>query len=109
MSSIRNNSGLLATSACLVGLFFAISPAAAFFNGQTGVVSKQLKNACPAFASGDYTLADTSAVQTGMILADIFEHESGARCMCSRSKSEKNARCGPTAPRRDTPVADKSS
>jgi hypothetical protein len=105
----RRNNGFLASTAGLLACFVLVAPAVAFFDGQTGVVSKQLKNACPAFATGGYTLADTSAVQTGMILADVFEHESGARCLCSRSRTEKTARCGPTSPRREAPVANKSS
>lgn len=74
-------------------------PAAAFFDGQTGVVDKQLKAACPAFASGEIRLVDSTSPPGNMPMLDIFEHESGARCACTRSRTDvKSLRCGPTAP-----------
>jgi hypothetical protein len=78
----------------------AASPSWAFFDGQTGIITKQLKDACPAFSSGDYKLVSTTSGQATAVLADVFEHESGARCLCSRTKTDKSAKCGPTSARR---------
>jgi hypothetical protein len=85
----------LAAGALLLG-----GNAFAFFDGQTGVVEKQVKAACPAFASGDVRLVDSSSPPGNMPMVDVFEHESGARCSCTRSRTEKTLRCGPTAPSR---------
>ncbi len=80
------------------GLAFA-APAQAFFDGQTGVVSQQLRDACPAFSQGEVKLSDSIAPPGNLPMIDIFEHESGARCSCTRSRTDKSLRCGPTAPR----------
>jgi hypothetical protein len=77
-----------------------VSPATAFFDGQTGVVDKQLKAACPAFASGEVKLIDSTSPPGNLPMVDVFEHESGARCSCTRSRTEKTLRCGPAAPGR---------
>jgi hypothetical protein len=77
-----------------------ISPATAFFDGQTGVADKQLKAACPAFASGEVKLIDSVSPPGNLPMVDTFEHESGARCSCTRSRTEKTLRCGPAAPGR---------
>lgn len=79
----------------------ASGPAAAFFDGQTGVIEKQLKSACPAFSAGDMRLVDSSSPPGNMPMTDIFEHESGARCACHRSRMDRTLRCGPTAPARN--------
>jgi hypothetical protein len=75
-------------------------PAAAFFDGQTGVVDKHLKSACPAFSSGEFKLVDSTSPPGNLPMVDVFEHESGARCSCTRSRTEKTLRCGPAAPGR---------
>jgi hypothetical protein len=77
-----------------------VSPATAFFDGQTGVVDKQLKAACPAFTSGEVKLIDSTSPPGNLPMVDVFEHESGARCSCTRSRTEKTLRCGPAAPGR---------
>jgi hypothetical protein len=81
-----------AIAAALTGLT-AAAPAAAYHDGSTGVVAEQLRAACPAFM-------DTSAPPGNMPMIDIFEHESGARCSCMRSRAAKTMRCGPVAPAR---------
>jgi hypothetical protein len=85
--------------AALTGLT-AAAPAAAYHDGSTGVVAEQLRAACPAFTSGEVRLMDTSAPPGNMPMIDIFEHESGARCSCMRSRAAKTMRCGPVAPAR---------
>jgi hypothetical protein len=93
----------------MIGLFGGIAfstailvsvPAAAFFDGQTGVADKQLKAACPAFASGEVKLIDSTSPPGNLPMVDVFEHESGARCSCTRSRTDKTLRCGPVAPGR---------
>jgi hypothetical protein len=76
-----------------------------FSSGQTGAAEDQLKAACPAFASGQYKLVATNASQSNFILSDVFEHETGARCACSRDKTvrgknDQAMRCGPAASKR---------
>jgi hypothetical protein len=82
--------------AAAASLVFTMPAAHAFFDGQTGVVTAQIKAACPAFGSGKYVLGETSSPHGNRPIIDVFEHESGARCLCSRSKTEKEVRCGPT-------------
>jgi hypothetical protein len=79
----------------LAGIMVA-SPVSAFFDGQTGVIDKQLKAACPAFSAGKYALSDSVAPPGSLPMTDIFEHETGARCLCSRSRTDRTTRCGPT-------------
>jgi hypothetical protein len=84
---------------CFVVAFFLCSlPAVAFHGGHTGVTETQLKNACPAFSSGAINLFDSVAPPGNLPMTDIFEHESGARCACTRNRTDRHAvRCGPTA------------
>jgi hypothetical protein len=77
---------------------FAVKPAHAFFDGQTGVITAQIKNACPAFGTGEFKLSDSVSPPGNLPMIDVFEHESGARCSCTRSRTDKSLRCGPTAP-----------
>jgi hypothetical protein len=70
----------------------------AFFDGQTGVIERQLKAACPAFASGGIKLVDSTSPPGNMPIVDVFEHDSGARCSCTLSRIDRNLRCGPSAP-----------
>lgn len=72
---------------------------AAFHGGHTGVTEAQLKAACPAFAQGAVALADSIAPPGNLPMTDVFEHESGARCICTRQRTDKHSlRCGPAAP-----------
>jgi hypothetical protein len=87
---------------------FAAKPAHAFFDGQTGVATEQIKNACPAFGAGEFKLSDSSAPPGNLPIIDIFEHESGARCSCTRSRIDKTLRCGPTGPAMIGPKAARS-
>ena len=57
----------------------------AFFDGQTG----------------DVRPVDTSSPPGNMPMVGVFEHESGARCACTRSRTDRTLRCGPTAPARN--------
>ncbi|MGL4636053.1 MAG: hypothetical protein ACRCWF_08740 [Beijerinckiaceae bacterium] len=98
--TLTKSTGKMRVAALVMSFCLINFPGFAFFDGQTGIVVKQLKDACPAFASGEYKLANSTSGQNNLILTDIFEHESGARCLCSRSKTDKTARCGPTASRR---------
>jgi hypothetical protein len=80
------------------GIFviIAVFPAAAFHGGHTGVAAHQLKAACPAFRTGEIELADSVAPPGTLPVTDIFVHESGARCTCTRQRTEDKAlRCGP--------------
>jgi hypothetical protein len=70
----------------------------AFFDGQTGVVDRQLKAACPAFASGQIKLVDSLSPPGNAPIVDVFEHDSGARCSCTLSRIDRTLRCGPSAP-----------
>ena len=96
---LRKRAGIIAALAA--GALLLCANASAFFDGQTGTVEKQVKAACPAYASGDVRLVDTSSPPGNMPMVDIFEHESGARCSCTRSRSDRTLRCGPTAPARN--------
>jgi hypothetical protein len=87
---------------------FAVKPAHAFFDGQTGVITAQIKNACPAFGTGEFKLSDSIAPPGNLPMIDVFEHESGARCSCTRSRTDKTLRCGPTAPATTGPRAARS-
>jgi hypothetical protein len=83
----------------LTALLATGQQAAAFHGGLTGVTELQLKSACPAFGSGESKLADSTSPPGNLPLIDIFEHESGARCSCTRMRSDKHTlRCGPAAP-----------
>jgi hypothetical protein len=83
-------------------------PALAFFDGQTGAITQQIKDACPAFGSGEFKLADSVAPPGNLPMIDTFEHETGARCSCTRSRTEKTLRCGPTAPATQLPKSARS-
>jgi hypothetical protein len=87
---------------------FTAKPAHAFFDGQTGVITQQIKNACPAFGTGEFKLSDSTALPGNLPMIDVFEHESGARCSCTRSRTDKTLRCGPTAPATIGPKAARS-
>jgi hypothetical protein len=77
------------------------SPALAFHGGHTGVTENQLKTACPAFGTGTIALFDSISPPGNLPMTDIFEHESGARCRCTRMRTDRHSlRCGPTAARR---------
>jgi hypothetical protein len=77
---------------------FLCSPAIAFHGGHTGVTEQQLKAACPAFAQGEIALSDSVSPPGSLPMTDTFEHESGARCVCTRQRTDKHSlRCGPTA------------
>jgi hypothetical protein len=76
----------------------------AFHGGHTGVTEAQLKSACPAFNQGAVMLFDSVSPPGNLPMSDVFEHESGARCICTRQRTDKHSlRCGPTAsaPRKD--------
>jgi hypothetical protein len=82
---------------------FLCNAAFAFHGGHTGVTEPQLKAACPAFAQGEIALADSVSPPGNLPMTDVFEHETGARCTCTRQRTDKHSlRCGPTAgnPRR---------
>jgi hypothetical protein len=82
----------------LVAVFLGSAAAIAFHSGHTGATEAQLKSACPAFAQGEITLADSVSPPGNLPLQDMFEHESGARCACMRSRTDKQSlKCGPTA------------
>jgi hypothetical protein len=86
----------------------AMKPAHAFFDGQTGVITTQIKNACPAFGTGEFKLSDSISPPGNLPMIDVFEHETGARCSCTRSRTDKSLRCGPTAPAAPGPRAARS-
>ncbi len=92
----------VAAAASLSALLLAHSTLA-FHGGHTGVTEAQLKAACPAFSAGAIELADSIAPPGNLPMTDIFEHETGARCSCTRTRTEKHSlKCGPTGltPRR---------
>jgi hypothetical protein len=71
----------------------------AFYGGHTGVTEKNIREACPAFGTGTYNLSSSIANPGTTPLVDIFEHDTGARCQCTRLRTaERSLRCGPTAP-----------
>jgi hypothetical protein len=75
-----------------------MSSAVAFHGGHTGVTETQLKAACPAFQTGEAKLFDSLSPPGNLPMTDIFEHETGARCGCTRMRSEKHSlKCGPLA------------
>jgi hypothetical protein len=91
---------MLAVAQCLT------YPASSFHGGHTGVSEDQLKAACPAFSRGGIELHDSVSPPGNLPMTDIFEHESGARCACTRMRTDRHTlRCGPTAgaPLRRTP------
>lgn len=103
MLPARTRKSLLSIGPVIVALL-ASSPTLAFHGGHTGVTEIQLKNACPAFGSGNVSLFDSIAPPGNLPLTDIFEHESGARCACTRQRTDRQSlRCGPMAagPRQD--------
>jgi hypothetical protein len=78
--------------------FLCTLPAFAFHGGHTGVSEMQIKNACPAFSFGAVSLVDSVSPPGNLPMTDVFEHESGARCTCTRQRSDRfSARCGPAA------------
>jgi hypothetical protein len=86
----------------LAGLALAagavVTPALAFHSGHTGVTEEQLKAACPAFNAGEITLFDSVSPPGNLPMTDVFEHESGARCTCTRMRTDKHSlKCGPAA------------
>jgi hypothetical protein len=75
------------------------SPAFAFHGGHTGVTEQNLRAACPAFGTGTFSLLSSVSPPGTSPLVDVFEHDSGARCQCTRLRTaERSLRCGPTAP-----------
>jgi uncharacterized Fe-S center protein len=98
MSNLKIAAAL--ASLCLFSSHIKATAQKSFSGGQTGASEEMLKAACPAFAHGKYQLVVTSANQTNVAAADIFEHETGARCACTRNTAEKSFRCGPAAPKR---------
>jgi hypothetical protein len=94
----RKRTTSIRTSGALVAYFLCIFAASAFHGGHTGVTETQLKNACPAFAAGEITLSDSVSPPGNLPMTDVFEHESGARCACTRMRTDRfSLRCGPTA------------
>jgi hypothetical protein len=78
--------------------FLGTLAATAFHGGHTGVTEAQIRNACPAFNTGDVALIDSLSPPGNLPMTDVFEHESGARCACTRQRTDKHSlRCGPTA------------
>jgi hypothetical protein len=73
-------------------------PALAFHGGHTGVTEDQLKAACPAFRTGVIDLSDSVSPPGNLPMTDVFVHESGARCSCTRQRTDvRSMRCGPMA------------
>jgi hypothetical protein len=99
MSKARTILVLALLSASICGL--SVGVARAFHGGHTGVTESQLKAACPAFGTGTVMLFDSVAPPGNLPMTDVFEHESGARCTCTRQRTDRHSlRCGPAAPRR---------
>jgi hypothetical protein len=94
----RTTRTFIRISSAGIAYFLCIAGASAFHGGHTGVTETQLKSACPAFSTGAVNLFDSVSPPGNLPMTDIFEHESGARCACTRMRTDKHTlRCGPTA------------
>jgi hypothetical protein len=89
--------GCIAAFVAIVEL--AVTSANAFHSGHTGVSEANLRDACPAFRTGEIKLFDSVAPPGNLPMTDVFEHETGARCSCTRTRGDvRSLRCGPVAP-----------
>jgi hypothetical protein len=98
MQKLRKIRALSVAAALAAGIAF--SPAVAFHGGHTGVTEAQIRAACPAFSAGEAKLSDSISPPGNLPMTDVFEHETGARCSCSRMRTDKHTlKCGPAARR----------